>query len=272
MRTHDHDVEPEEIRSPVTGRREDEGEAIASLALRAGRPDALDASAVTHLQRAAGNANVAALLGEESAEERSPVKDVVGSGGGSPLDASTRSFMESRLGHNFGDVRVHTDGKAADSARAVNAHAYTVGHNVVFQRDAYAPETDTGRRMLAHELTHVVQQRSGPVDGTPAAGGIKISDPSDRFEREAERTADQVMAAQPPDAAPRGPTTAPVVGVQRQEDDQLQGAFVQRQEAAEEEELQGFFVQRQEAAEEEELQGCFIQREGEEEEMEEAPS
>ena len=78
--------------------------------------------------------------------------------------------MESRLGHDFGDVRVHTDGGAHDSAKAVNAHAYTVGPNIVFQRDKYdSPSTD-GRTMLAHELTHVVQQRSGPVDGTPTGG------------------------------------------------------------------------------------------------------
>jgi hypothetical protein len=272
MRTHDHDSESDAARAS-SAHRDDEGEAIAALALREGRPDALDVGAVTHLQRAAGNANVAALLGEETSEpERSPVHDVIGGGGGAPLDATTRTFMESRLGHDFGAVRIHTGDKASESARAVNAHAYTVGSNVVFQRDAYAPDSDAGRRMLAHELTHVVQQRSGPVDGTPASGGIKVSDPSDRFEREAERTADQVMAAQPADTAPTPPVAAAPVGVQRQEDDTFQATFVQRQEAEEEEELQGFFVQRQEAEEEEELQGCFIQREGEDEEMEEAPA
>ena len=251
MQTHDHEPSLEEAHSSAT-RRGDEGEAIASLALGAGKPGALDAGAVMHLQRAAGNANVAALLGEEREEAgSSPVHDVVGSGGGTPLDASTRKDMESRLGHDFGDVRVHTDDKAAASAKAVNAHAYTVGSNVVFQRDRYAPETDAGRRMLAHELTHVVQQRSGPVDGTPAPGGIRVSDPSDRFEREAEWTADQVMAAQPPDSTATSPVAAPPVGVQRQEEEEeLQGSFVQRQE--EEEELQGSFVQRQEDKKEEE--------------------
>ena len=91
------------------------------------------------------------------------------------------------MGHDFGDVRVHTDATASDSARSVNAQAYTVGSDIVFQSGTYAPDTDGGRHVLAHELTHVVQQRSGPVDGTPAPGGIKISHPSDSFEQAAER-------------------------------------------------------------------------------------
>jgi hypothetical protein len=129
-------------------------------------------------------------------EERSPVHDVVGSGGGAPLDTDTRADMESRFGgQDFGDVRVHTDGAAHDSAKAVNAHAYTVGHNIVFQRDRYDPASEQGRVTLAHELTHVVQQRSGPVDGTDAGSGIKVSDPSDRFEREAAANAERVMSA-----------------------------------------------------------------------------
>ena len=100
--------------------------------------------------------------------------DVVNSGG-RPLEPEVRRDMESRLGHDFSDVRVHDDSAAAASATAVNAHAYTVGSNVVFQRDKYDPSSTEGRTTLAHELTHVVQQRSGPVDGTSAPGGIKVS-------------------------------------------------------------------------------------------------
>lgn len=69
--------------------------------------------------------------------------------------------MESRLGHDFGDVRVHNNGQAHDSAVAVNAHAYTVDPNIVFQRDRYDPSSTAGQVTLAHELTHVVQQRTG---------------------------------------------------------------------------------------------------------------
>jgi hypothetical protein len=77
---------------------------------------------------------------------------------GQPLDAATRSFMEPRFGHDFSKVRVHTDEKAVESARTVNARAYTVGSNVVLGAGAFAPGTDAGQRLLGHELTHVVQQ------------------------------------------------------------------------------------------------------------------
>lgn len=105
--------------------------------------------------------------------------------------------MESRLGHDFGGVRVHTGAQAGASGASVGANAYTVGRDVVFGNDQWSPGTDTGRRMLAHELTHVVQQEAGPVDGTPAPGRIRLSDPSDRFEREAETVADRVMSVGP---------------------------------------------------------------------------
>lgn len=149
------------------------------------------------LQRAAGNASVAGLLsGETGAEEaNSPVMEVVGHGGGQALPGGVRSAMESHLGHDFSAVRIHDDAAASRSAQAIQAHAYTVGNDIVFQSGSYRPDTPTGQRMIAHELTHVVQQRSGPVDGTPAGGGIKISDPDDRFERAAEASADAVMAA-----------------------------------------------------------------------------
>ncbi len=92
--------------------------------------------------------------------------------------------------------------------------------------------------MLAHELTHVVQQRSGPVDGTPADGGVQVSDPSDRFEQEAAANAERAMSAPAPAAvSPAGPA------VQREADEEeqpeeaaVQGAFVQRAEGEEEEE------------------------------------
>lgn len=85
---------------------------------------------------------------------------------GRPLDARARSRMEASFGHDFGRVRVHTDARAAASARAVQARAYTVGHDVVFGSGEYVPGTARGQRLLAHELTHVVQQR-GRQPGAP---------------------------------------------------------------------------------------------------------
>ncbi|GAB3805281.1 eCIS core domain-containing protein [Micromonospora zhanjiangensis] len=227
-----------------------DGESLMYAAATAGRSDVLGAGGLLGLQRAVGNAAVGELL--EPTERRSPVHDVVNSGGGSPLAPDVRADMETRFGgQDFGDVRVHTDGAAHESARSVNAQAYTVGSNIVFQRDSYDPASTAGRHMLAHELTHVVQQRSGPVDGTDNGGGVKVSDPSDRFEREAVANADRLMSA------PAGPVAAPVAApagpVQRAVDavghDQ---PAVQREELPEEDESAQTYVQRQETGEEEE--------------------
>jgi hypothetical protein len=82
---------------------------------------------------------------------------------GQPLDAATRAYAEPRFGYDFSRVRIHTDAQAAESARAMNAAAYTVGSDVMFDRGQHAPETVEGRNLLAHELTHVVQQSNGDV-------------------------------------------------------------------------------------------------------------
>jgi hypothetical protein len=76
---------------------------------------------------------------------------------GQPLDAATRDLMQVRLGHDFHQVHVHTDARAAESARCMNARAYTVGREIVFGNGEYQPQTEAGRRLLAHELTHVTQ-------------------------------------------------------------------------------------------------------------------
>ena len=86
------------------------------------------------------------------------VNDVIASSG-KPLDGNTQQFMESRMGHDFSHVQVHTDGKAAESATAVNALAYTSGNHIVFNSGQYAPNTEGGKRLLAHELVHVGQQK-----------------------------------------------------------------------------------------------------------------
>ena len=79
---------------------------------------------------------------------------------GSPLDSSIRVFMEPKFGFDFSKVRIHTDEQAAISAQTINAMAYTVGNNIVFGRGQYSPQTTEGKKLMAHELTHVVQQQS----------------------------------------------------------------------------------------------------------------
>jgi hypothetical protein len=111
-------------------------------------------------------------------------------GPGQAIDRETRAFMEPRLGHDFSGVRVHTDTGAAASAAAMHANAYTVGQDIVFASGRYAPGSQMGRRLIAHELSHVVQQDNG---GTPAAMFDRaVSHPSDATEREAVAAADTV--------------------------------------------------------------------------------
>ena len=108
---------------------------------------------------------------------------------GQSLDAQTRAFMESRFERDFSAVRVHTDAQAAASARAVRAHAYTVGDDIVFASGRYRPETTHGRHLLAHELAHVAQASALPKPGE----ALTISEPTDASERAADRAADAAM-------------------------------------------------------------------------------
>ncbi|MET0649824.1 MAG: DUF4157 domain-containing protein [Pyrinomonadaceae bacterium] len=120
---------------------------------------------------------------EAGAEAGAAAADVLpAEGEGRPLDASSRDFMESRFGEDFGHVRVHTGERAAASARAVTAEAYTVGRDVVFGAGRYAPESTEGKRLLAHELTHVVQNGNAAPQAQPSIrrqplGGGKLSPP-----------------------------------------------------------------------------------------------
>jgi outer membrane protein OmpA-like peptidoglycan-associated protein len=131
-----------------------------------------------------------------SAGAPSIVDDVLRSSG-RPLEASTRAFMEARFGHDFGSVRIHSDERATESAKGVNAFAYTVGPNIVFGAGQYAPQTSAGQRLLAHELTHVIQQapavssslgstaarqNSHPL-GTHPQGPRNVQVPTTRVER-----------------------------------------------------------------------------------------
>jgi len=148
---------------------------------------------------------------------------------GETLDPATRAFFESRFRHNFGGVRIHTDSRAAESARAVNAHAYTVGRDIAFAPGRFSPATAEGRGLLAHELTHVVQQNRdlapGPAadlprqdhdndsgrqhrapfplnSGSPSGGvqtSLAIGRVDDPLEREADRVAERMMRT--PDSA-----------------------------------------------------------------------
>ncbi|WP_159774630.1 eCIS core domain-containing protein [Streptomyces sp. HM190] len=177
------------------------------------RPETQDGRPPLHaLQRSAGNAAVVQFLrrsdgaqgqnrhrhgagcGHWTAQpeiQRAAVHDVLREGG-RPLDDATRSDMEARLDADFSDVRIHTGGAAQASAAELGARAYTSGNHVVIGAGGADKHT------LAHELTHVIQQRSGPVAGTDRGDGLRVSDPSDRFEREAEANAVRALSGSVP--------------------------------------------------------------------------
>jgi hypothetical protein len=132
-----------------------------------------------NLQRRANNHRI------ENSAVPPIVHDVLRSPG-QPLNSTTRTFMESRFGHDFSRVRVHTDAKAAASARSVNALAYTVGRDIVFGAGQYAARTDAGKMVLAHELTHFIQQSDIP---TKSFSDLEMSKPNAPSELEARRYA-----------------------------------------------------------------------------------
>jgi uncharacterized protein DUF4157 len=118
-----------------------------------------------------------------------PVVHEVLSSPGEPLDSATREFFEPRFGHDFSRVRVHADDRAASSAREINAAAYTVGRNIVFDSNRYHSSTGSGNPLLAHELAHVVQQEAAAPSFESRPVGLRIAPSDDTAEQEAERAA-----------------------------------------------------------------------------------
>jgi len=121
------------------------------------------------------------------------VQDVLRSSG-QPLDEGTRSFMASRFGKDFRDVRVSADDNSAQAADAVRAKAFTWGNRIVFGRNEYDPHSPSGQRLIAHELAHTAQQQSGPAS---LQADLRVGGDSDPQEREADAAADAVLHAQP---------------------------------------------------------------------------
>lgn len=143
-------------------------------------------ASVLGLQRLVGNEAVAQMLEDEIVQRRA-VHETLGSMG-KPLDSGIQTEMEARFGGaDFSDVRVHDDTTAKRSAEEMGARAYTSRNHIVIGEHGDDPHT------LAHELTHVLQQREGPVSGEVQGDGIRMSHPEDEFEQAAEATATEVM-------------------------------------------------------------------------------
>lgn len=128
-----------------------------------------------------------------------PIVDEALRSPGQPLDATTRAFMEPRFGHEFSRVRVHADEKAGESAQAVNALAYTVGQNIAFAFGQFEPKTAEGRRLLAHELAHTIQQ---PTASLPVPATVDMTLRTHLTEMEAANAADAVMRGEAPALSP----------------------------------------------------------------------
>ena len=238
MRAHDYDHDGSASLRPRSARLDGPAGPLASQAAVAGRWDVVGADGVLDLQRSAGNQGVTAALQDE---EPSPVHDVINSGGGQPLDPGVRADMEARLGHDFGDVRVHHDARAEESARAVNAHAYTVGSE---HRVPARPLRPVLRGRPRHagaraDPRHPAAQRPGRRHG--GAGRHPAERPVGPFRaggrRQCRTGHGNPRPGTGPSPAPPRPASPPV---QRQEDEQpeeeptAQGTFVQREEAEEE--------------------------------------
>jgi len=205
-------------------------------------------NAISDLHRAIGNQAVQRLIAQRNGQGPTELDEETAGridrarSGGQALDRSMQVEMGGAMGHDFGGVRAHTSPEADDLSRELGAKAFTTGQDVFFREGAYDPGSTAGRELIAHELSHVVQQGTGQVQG---GGRMTVNAPGDVHEQRA-------------DASARAATGA---GLQRQEE-LPEEELVQAQEELPEEEL----VQAQPEEEEELMQ---MQAEEEEEEEEE---
>ncbi len=151
----------------------------------------------SQLQRTAGNAAVQRLVAQRSSSEAGELDEDTSNsiqnsrGGGQPIDERVAARSEDVIGADFSDVRVHTNATADQLSRKLNARAFTTGNDIFFREGEYAPNTQSGDKLLAHELTHVAQQSS---DGNSTVQPQRVNDPADQSEVEADKNADLVTS------------------------------------------------------------------------------
>lgn len=198
------------------------------------------ANSVLHLQQQIGNKAVQRLVAQRSGDGGFSLDDETAGrinqarGGGQSLDAATQQKMGGVMGYDFSGVRVHTSNEADTLNQELGAKAFTTGQDIFFKEGAYSPGSGSGQELIAHELTHVVQQSTGSVGSS--GSGMVVNPPGDIYEQEADAVAQQAINAE----------TA--------SEQSLSGETVQREEMPEEEELQmkaDETVQREEMPEEE---------------------
>jgi len=167
----------------------------STLSRATGSQPAKAGRSLLQLQRQYGNRYVERVLSlaKENSQHPDVPHEIEGAiqrerGGGHSLDGGVRRQMESSFGANFSGVRVHTDGQADSLSRNLSARAFTTGQDIFFRQGAYEPGSSVGRELLAHELTHVVQQNGQAVNRA-----MSVSHPSDPHEVEAEQTARSII-------------------------------------------------------------------------------
>ena len=246
------------------------------------RPAGLNPSAaeVLNLQQKVGNQAVQRLIAQrDSGESGFDLDEGTASrinrarGSGQSLDSTVQKQMGSAMGHDFSGVRVHTSSESDTLNQQLNAKAFTTGQDIFFKQGEYNPGSSGGQELIAHELTHVVQQGSGQVGGS--GGGMTVRPAGDAFEQEADATARQAVQAgvqmraddsvQRQEVPEEEEEAVQAKALQRQDEEEVQAKFIQRQPMEEEEEmLQPKSIQRQEVPEEEEeVQTKPIQRQEE---------
>ena len=187
-----------------------------------------DKTVLAELQQQVGNRAVQRLIAQRSGDGAFELDDETADriekqrGGGQTLDSAVQKQMGEATGQDFSDVRVHAGPEADLLNHQLGAKAFTTGHDIFFQEGAYQPHTSGGQELLAHELTHVVQQSSGVAGG--GSGKMTVNAPGDVFERQADAVARSVT----------GP--APAAEVQRETATEEEDETVQLQELDEEEE------------------------------------
>ncbi len=227
-----------------------------------------DEAVALRLQQQVGNQAVQQLIAQRSGgndgfdlDNETANRINQARGGGQTLDSAVQTQMSGAMGHDFSGVRVHNNAESDALNQQVGAKAFTTGQDIFFKQGEYNPGSGSGKELIAHELTHVVQQSSGKVGGS--GGGMTVRPAGDAFEQEADAMAKQAVS-------PVGES------VQRQEEEEVQAKrdeTVQRQE--EEEEMMQMkadeSIQRQPIEEEEEMMQAkrdeTVQRQEEEEEM-----
>jgi hypothetical protein len=217
--------------------------------------------ALISLQRLYGNTFVQRVVDLQRKEEEPSgvgpeVEQTIQSkrGSGQPLDKATRLSMENAFGSDFSGVRIHRDGDADTLNRALSSRAFTTGQDIFFKQGEYNTGNSDGRELLAHELTHVVQQTRG------IHNKMNVSLPGDRYEQEADRVAREVVQRERQNTPPTTESEKIRRQIEEEEEEELQAKHLIQKQEEEEEELQPKrLIQKQEEEEEETLQSKKIQ-------------